>query len=123
MHLHRRLRVTQKTAWFMTHRIREALSSPGSLLTRPIEINETYIGRKEGNKHAKKKLHAGRGTVGKTPVVGAKDRETKQVKTQVVESVNRARYTRIVAWATFLLLLPTCSTLVEYSRMPVAVSW
>ena len=83
MKLHRDLGVTQKTAWHMAHRIRETWTDDKGMFTGPVEVDETYFGGKEGNKHAKKKLHAGRGTVGKTAVVGAKDRETNTVKAEV----------------------------------------
>ena len=50
----------------------------------PVEVDETFIGGREANKHGNKKLKAGRGTVGKTAVVGVRDRETGKVSATVV---------------------------------------
>ena len=88
MKLHRDLGITQKSAWHMAHRIREAWTTETSKFTGPVEVDETFIGGKERNKHASKKLRAGRGTVGKIAVVGIRDRDTGQVRTQVVQSTD-----------------------------------
>lgn len=50
-----------------------------------MEVDETYVGGLEKNKHAKDKLNAGRGPVGKQAVVGAKDRDTGQVVARVID--------------------------------------
>ena len=85
MKLHRDLGISQKAAWFMLHRIREALASDPRTFAGPVEVDETYIGGLEKNRHAKDRKNLGRGPVGKTAVVGAKDRATKQVVARVIE--------------------------------------
>lgn len=89
--LRRDIGVTQQTAWFMLHRIRQAWAGESDeTFSGPIEVDETYVGGKRSNmSKSKRKELEGRGSVGKTAVVGAKDRATNQVRAKVVECTDK----------------------------------
>ena len=104
MKLHRDLSVTQKTAWFMLHRLREAWAvEMGQDFNGPVEADETYFGgRRENMSKAKRAELAGtgRGGVGKAAVVGTKDRESNKVAARHVKRVDGGHLAGFVAGKT-----------------------
>jgi transposase-like protein len=88
--------VTQKTAWFMDHRIRETMTQGKGQLFGTIEMDETYIGGQEKNKHASRRTKGtqGRSVKTKTPIIGLAQRQgeiravaSEAVKTRTVEKL------------------------------------
>ena len=98
MKLHRDLGVTQKTAWYMVHRLRQSWdASRLDEMEGPVEIDETYMGGKRKNMSLKKRKRLkGRGPVGKTAVVGLKDRATNRVRAEVMPDTTRETVSRFI---------------------------
>ncbi|MGD1105416.1 MAG: IS1595 family transposase [Terracidiphilus sp.] len=99
--IHRALGITQKSAWFMLHRIREAMKD-GSVVKMggpeggPVEVDETYVGGRIKNMHRSRvrEKFMGLPTAGNFPhtkaaVMGLRDRETRMVRAKVIPTANR----------------------------------
>ncbi|MGO9245670.1 MAG: IS1595 family transposase [Verrucomicrobiia bacterium] len=78
--------VTQKTGWFMDHRIRKAMKENKGQLFGEVEVDETFVGGLAKNMHKSKKKHLGTGGAGKVPVMGILQRKGKIIA-GVVENV------------------------------------
>ncbi|MFC1935740.1 IS1595 family transposase [Chloroflexota bacterium] len=104
--LERELGVTYKTAWRMFNKIRSMLTDGGTALFGQVEVDETYVGGKDINRHERKRSHIrGRGAGGKTPVVGMAQRKGRIVA-RVVPDVRASTLVPIVR----AHILPTFAT-------------
>lgn len=81
MQLSKEIGITQKSAWFVLQRLREACGGKLETLRGIVEVDETFIGGKEANRHERKKLKAGRGAAGKAAVLGMRERGGRTVAT------------------------------------------
>ena len=82
------LKITQKTAWFVLHRLRHAQKAPSfnKPLRGVVEVDETYVGGKQHNMHADKREALKGGATGKTIVMGLIERHG-ELRAGVVEGV------------------------------------
>jgi transposase-like protein len=97
LQIHRMLGTgSYRTAWFMCHRVRAGLADDGfKQLMGIVEVDETYFGGKGKNRHASKRFSGGRGTAGKTAVIGAIARKG-NVVCQIIDNTDARTLSRYV---------------------------
>jgi hypothetical protein len=105
LQLAKEIGITQKSAWFVLQRLREACGNDPTMLKGIVEMDEVYIGGREKNKHEFQRQNLGRGPVGKTAVVGMRERNGR-TKAIIVPDVNK-----LALYGTALLNIEKGSTL------------
>lgn len=104
LQLSKQIGITQKSAWFVLGRLREACGADLKVLSGIVEVDEAYIGGLEANKHASKRQKFGRGTVGKAAVLGMRERGGRTVALPVgdvnIATLHRAIHKHIEAGST-----------------------
>lgn len=104
LQLSKQIGITQKSAWFVLGRLREACGADLKVLSGIVEVDEAYIGGLEANKHASKRQKLGRGTVGKAAVLGMRERGGRTVAMPVgdvnIATLHRAIHSHIEAGST-----------------------
>jgi transposase-like protein len=92
MQLAKEIGITQKSAWFVLQRLREACATDSGMLSGIVQMDEIYIGGKDGNKHAKKraKFDQAMGLATKIPVVGMREKNGKTKLSPVISTGARA---------------------------------
>jgi transposase-like protein len=88
LQLAKEIGITQKSAWFVLQRLREACAGKVEKLSGIVEIDECFVGGLEANKHECKKLNKGRGAVGKKVVMGLRERGGRTIA-MTVDNVNQ----------------------------------
>jgi transposase-like protein len=94
MQLAKEIGITQKSAWFVLHRLREACGGKLDMLRGIVAVDEVWIGGLEKNKHENKRLHAGK--AGKSIVLGMRERKGR-TKAFVIPNVNAECLTGAIA--------------------------
>jgi transposase-like protein len=95
--IHRKYGIANRTAWFMCHRVREAMikTDPSKMLG-VVQADETWIGGEPKNRHANKRIGSKQGKTDKTPVVSLIDASTGEVRSQVVADVTGKTLRRVI---------------------------
>jgi transposase-like protein len=91
------IKITQKSAWFVLHRLRHAArtDSFNGPLSGEVMVDETVVGGLEKNKHANKRIKGARGTNGKTIVMGLVEKDG-DVRAGVIDSTDRSTLREII---------------------------